>query len=133
LDSFVSIFLNNVGIDYTSLENIIGFLQTDYIYIGQDIEFNYAYTNVLYFYLDFGIPGIIVFSFLWGYFIRRMIFLFYQRLDMYMTILLCYLYSIIFLSVFTWKFIDMDSFLVISFLLILSRRSFKTNSLRLCI
>lgn len=50
--------------------NTMTLLQDNSIYIGKDTTFNYAYTAFMYFYFDFGIIGIILFSFLFGWFVR---------------------------------------------------------------
>ena len=50
--------------------NTMNLLQNNYIYVGQETKFNYVYTAFMYFFFDLGIIGVILFSFLFGWFVR---------------------------------------------------------------
>lgn len=45
-------------------------LQNENLTIGNGTDFNFAYTSFMYFYYDFGVIGIVIFSFLFGLFTR---------------------------------------------------------------
>ncbi len=75
-DEILGVFLRVLGIDYPIMNYSYGELIQEYISIGGGFSFNALYTGLLNFYFDFGIIGIVIFSFLFGlllnYFIGRL-------------------------------------------------------------
>ena len=72
--------LHVLGIEIQNTNYLIGaYLQNRSILIGVNLFHNYAYTNIMIFFFDFGIFGAILFSFLFGFFSRKVIFMFNNK------------------------------------------------------
>lgn len=93
------------GANFNLASNVIGnLLQNTTISIGPDTLFNFAYTNLLIYYLDFGIFGVILFSFLFGLLVRKCINHFQENPNFFSFTIVLYLFYAILFSVFKWPF-----------------------------
>lgn len=71
VDYYASGILSRIGIPIKPVRaHTMNLLQDNSIYVGSDTTFNYVYTAFMYFFFDFGILGVIIFSFLFGWFVR---------------------------------------------------------------
>ena len=114
LSELISVF----GVNMPPLgEKITTYLQDTVILTGVDRVSNYSYTNALFFYLDFKLPGIIIFSFLFGFFIHYIIQKVIKHLSISSVCLLFYLYFVVLHTVFTWHFLKVYSWLLVIMLM----------------
>lgn len=103
IDELLGLPLLYWGINYNYANNIIGsILQNNFINIGPDQFFNYAYTHLMIYYFDFGISGIILFSFLFGYFVRKCINYFQNNPNFFSLAIILFLLKAMVVSVFSW-------------------------------
>ncbi len=69
VDYYGSAILQKVGIPIKRVQDGgMSLMQENRIYIGKDNTFNFSYTALMYFYLDFGVLGIIILPFVFGRF-----------------------------------------------------------------
>ena len=114
LSELVSIF----GLDLPPIgEKITTYLQDTVILTGVERFSNYSYTNALFFYLDFKVFGIIIFSFLFGTFIHYIIGKVVKYPSISSVCLLFYLYFVVLHTVFTWHFLKAYSWLLVIMLM----------------
>ncbi len=100
---------------YVAANNIIGNeLQYNRIMIGPNTSWNYAYTQFLIFYLDFKLLGILLVSFLMGYFYKKAILIFMKKTNFFSLLLLVFLTSALFSSNFAYQLQSTTSLLIIS-------------------
>lgn len=103
IGEFIFFLMHLIGVNVYYANSIIGNLLGLYIDIGGGHIFNYAFTNNMIFYFDFGIIGVILFSFLFGIFVRYIINLFIKKTNIYTLILLGYIFEAMMYSLFSWK------------------------------
>ena len=79
-DNWIYIPMKVMGIHYETCDNIVKYLDNTWIpYDRSGTTANYAYTGILYHYLDFGIIGVVFFPFLFGYLFRKIILSTYKK------------------------------------------------------
>lgn len=65
---------NRIGLNTRSVrENTMTLLQDTPITVGNGVDFNFLYTSFMYFYFDFGVLGILLISFMFGWFVRYIV------------------------------------------------------------
>ena len=80
---FIYIILNKTGIKYgKAIDDLVVIKQDEYISIGDGVWWNALYTSVLFYYLDLGWIGIIVFPFIFGLISRFLIKKMYKTSSM---------------------------------------------------
>ena len=84
-------------------EKTVMMLQSNEVIVGtgEESEFNYAYTNALYHYFDFGAFGVVLFPFLFGRFFKRYLDFAWAYPSVYSLALVAYLFEIGIYSVFS--------------------------------
>lgn len=103
LDDIMANLLACVGVRYDSANSIVGnLLQNNIITIGSDVNFNFAYTHLMIFYFDFGLLGVVLFSFLFGYFVRKCINYFQNNPNFFSLSIVMFLFYAMLFSVFKW-------------------------------
>lgn len=105
---------NNIINDYLQLQNIK---------IGYNQFLNYAYTQFLIFYLDFGVLGIVVFSFAMGFLFRKAINYYLESPNIFSFTLLIYFTVAVINSNFSYQLQSISAFFAISGFLYLSSRN----------
>lgn len=101
IPGMLKIFLGKLGIAFTTPNNVIyGTLQNDWIWIGRD--FNFAYTPLLNFYMDFGILGILIIPFLFGLVIKRYSMKLFVSMNVAYLFLVAFFFNVVFESHFGW-------------------------------
>lgn len=99
-DDLIGNVLSVLGIPYKTSNILIGGMLAPRIYIGSG--FNYAYTHFFIFYLDFGYFGVIILSFIYGIFMRKMIYYYMDFINFYSFSILVYLMYVLFFNFFSW-------------------------------
>ena len=105
IDELIYYSLMVIGFPLKTYGNgIIGnLLQGTILTIGENRYFNFAYTNLMVFYFDFGVPGVAIFSFLFGNILRRTVYLYQRNKSMPTMVLFVYFTHAAILSVFSWQ------------------------------
>ncbi len=103
-------------------------IQHDLILIGDGITWNALFTWCLYFYLDLGVAGLILFPFIFGIMIRKLIFYCYKNPNLYSLSILCFFYVDLMISVMKYSW---QSFALIVMLLFFFYMSNKSKNKRL--
>lgn len=124
IDDLIGVLLICFGIKYNSANSIIAsLLQENQINIGTNVDFNFAYTNLMIYYFDFGMLGIVLFSFLFGYFVRKSINYFQNNPNFFsLTIVLFLFYAMLF-SAFKWSLQSSAAVILIAGAYYFSRRN----------
>ena len=105
-DSWIAIFMEKIGVNYNSTSYITEYLEENYYqYDKSGNTANYAYTGLLYHYLDFGFIGIIIFPLLFGFLYSKIILLLYRQPSFPTLLLLGIGYFMLLHSLFTCYFI----------------------------
>lgn len=103
-DDLVKIIIHGFGGAHESANDVIIPMIQETLLISPEIHYNFAYTNVLVHYLDFGVWGVALFPFLFGLFSRSMCFKFKETPTFPMLVLIvCLFYSMI-ITVFKWPY-----------------------------
>ena len=120
LDQLVETVLNRVGIQYENAnKSVYEILQNKWIMIPHN--FNFAYTAVFNFYVDFGYLGIIIIPFLLGGLLKKMIGSFYRTSNPFMFILIIYFYTVLFDAYFSWRLYLMTALTPLIWIFILKK------------
>jgi len=130
VDVLVGGVAKRIGIPYQSTMEIVNDVQEEYVQIGPDARYNYAYTSMFYHYIDLGVLGIILFPFLLGIIYRSVIKRFYRNPTFSRIILIGLCFFIMMHSFFTCYFIKSWVVPYIFLLLYLSRNG-KKNKLNI--
>lgn len=126
LDYLLSLIAGVFGIHFTPVNySTLTILQDTQIQVGKETSFNYAYTNAMYSYYDFGVLGIIIMGFLFGRFFRRVIKLCYNKSSIAYLILSCFSFYILMHTVFSNYFNKNFTVPLILVLLVLGNLSIK--------
>ena len=86
--------------DHTNKRTVYYF-QDNSLMISSDIEFNYAYTNLIFHYLDLGVLGVFFYPFLFGLFLKSLINRMNRTSSIYLFCLLSFLFIVVYQSTFT--------------------------------
>lgn len=109
---FVYIILNKCGFRYEkSLDSLVCIKQDEYINVGDESYWNALYTSLLFYYLDLGWLGIVLFPFLFGLIIRFLIKKFYCTNSVCIFIILAFVFHGILRAVTDYNFVDVFLFL----------------------
>ncbi len=111
-DEIISLLLNFLGFDVIPFNYSYSAILDKNIYIGEGFEFNALYTGIFYFYMDFGLIGVVVFSLILGmgsaFTVRN--FIINQKIE---NLLLCWIfYSTSLLMPFMLKITSTDTALL---------------------
>lgn len=118
--------LGKIGIAYERpITPVVELLQTQRIDIGVSYHWNALYTSCIYYYLDFGIIGVIIIPFFIGILFRRVIKKFYDNNNVYGFILLAYIFLKLLFSIIQFNFTNYSELLFVCFLLYMSNRTNK--------
>ncbi len=102
IDEVIGLPMRILGFDYPIMNRELGaIIQDDQIFIGTS-EFNALYTAVLRFYYDFGVPGVLGFSFLLGAVVRSSVQWFQTSPTPATLSVMLFLFGVAILSTQTW-------------------------------
>ena len=107
-------------------------LQNKIIAIGKNHFFNYAYTQFMIFYFDYGVLGIALISFLYGIIYRKVIIYFMYNTNLFSLLLVLYISISLIGSNFAYQLQSLTSLIIIIGSLVMSHinrvdNSFKTD------
>lgn len=100
-------FMSKIGGKLTGKEfdhinkHTVYFFQDNSLMISSEIEFNFAYTNLIYHYLDLGVFGVFLYPFLFGLFFKVLINRMNRSNSAYLFCLLSFLFIVVYQSTFT--------------------------------
>lgn len=107
----ISPLLNKLGAGYLESADI-SFKQDEGIQVSSEVySFNALYTALFWFYLDFGMLGIIIFPFIFGLLLRWAILLMTRRFNMANLVLVSFLFLRIMHFVFDYSFVTFQDLL----------------------
>lgn len=122
-EEFMAKILGKIGINFSDInEKTVYRFQDEELYIGGDITFNYAYTNVIFHYYDLGVLGVFLFPFLGGLFVKKIINKMNRNSSPFLLSLLCFLLCVAYNSTFTLLIIKPFAIIYILFLLYLDKQ-----------
>ena len=126
LDYYMSGIMHRIGFPVESVRaHTMNQLQEDSIMIGRDTSFNFAYTGFMYFFFDFGVVGVIFFSFFYGRFVRFIVISFRSSKTIGMLAMLCFIFLSAFQITGSWFNIELSAQPTLLFFLFLSRMELK--------
>lgn len=129
IDSWVAVALRKIGIRHKTSSHITEYIEENYFpYDKHGNTTNYAYTGVFYHYMDFGIIGVILFPFLFGFLYRKSIITFYRQPTFYSFLIIAIGYFMMMHSLFTCYFIK--GWVVLYILLLFFLMSRKPNNIK---
>lgn len=105
LESLIYSVFNKMGLHYhQAIEDLIEMKQENYIAVGNHTNWNALYTAVLYFYLDGGALGVVIFPFFIGFLIRWLVIQFHTYRSWPLLILISFFFHSMIFSVFDFNF-----------------------------
>lgn len=114
IDELIGVAMTLLGVQYTYSNQPIGsLLQANIINISNNIGFNFAYTSVMIHYFDLGILGVIIFPFMFGFCVRKAIFLYEKKPTFPALIIVVFLFTIMLNTIFKWSFQSPAAFIVL--------------------
>lgn len=128
-DEIIGIVLDKIGINYLSGTDIIGEITSNPIYIGNQQTFNAFYSGLLNFYLDGGVIGIIILSFIFGGVIGKFYISFKRNKNIFTGALLVYLVWMSITSIYRFPYTF--SHLLVLFIFILASFNFRIKRMLL--
>lgn len=103
IDRYAKLFLRLFSIDIPTIyEKTTLMFQDTWICVSKDLIVNYAYTNAVYHYLDFGIVGVFFIPFAFSAFFRWIVKMFYIQKSTLVLCLMFYLFFILIHTIFSW-------------------------------
>lgn len=103
INRYLKMLLERFSIDIPAIyERTTDFFQDNWVLVGKARPANYAYTNVVYHYLDFGILGVALFPFCFSLLLRWTIKMFYRYGSVSTYCLLFYLFFVFVHTIFSW-------------------------------
>lgn len=88
----------NIGL-YERPINKIGTMMQERVDLGGLFDWNALYTSCMYYYLDFGVIGVVILPFFFGFAIRKLIFKFYTQNSFYIYLICSFIFIIMIDSV----------------------------------
>lgn len=122
INELIHATLHVLGVEIRNINYLLGdYLQNRSILVADGIFFNYAYTFIMIFYFDLGIIGVVLFSFLFGFFARKTIFLFNRKPTIPSLVLLIFYFLAVIFSVFSWMFQSPSAVILLASMTILQK------------
>lgn len=91
-----------VGLYFDSAyDNTTSLLQHESVMVAPDRGWNYAYTSCMYYYYDFGYIGVLMFPFVLGIIVRKLIRKFYMFCNIYSIAMMIFVTFCLYMSVFS--------------------------------
>lgn len=117
-EDLIGNFTGVLGINFMPINNIIGNYTQRYILIGNNQYFNAFYTSLFNFYGDFGVVGVIIFSFLSGMLIKYSINNYTKKNTLNSLLLFIYTLSMLLCSIYRFNY-QLGQYLIILIYLII--------------
>jgi oligosaccharide repeat unit polymerase len=122
IDEVISLFLGFLGFDVQPSNFEYGLKTSSFITIGYNQTFNALFTNVFVQYLDFGILGVVLFSFFWGVISNKSIQIFHRTQSVFSLALVSFLFVISIFSALSWKLQSVSSFMFLIILYLMRKK-----------
>lgn len=120
VDTMMQLILNTIGVEYEAgVKQLAHYVQNNWIDIGDNHYFNFAYTAILFYYVDFDLLGVIIFPLLLGYFSRIIINKIYTKNNPCVLILAAFIFTVLYGTGFTWRLYRHDTFVTICLIVIM--------------
>lgn len=120
VDYSLQLVSNNLGVKYnTENGRIYKLLQDNWISIPYD--FNFAYTAIFNFYMDFGFLGILIIPFILGCILKKFIVKFSRTSNPIILLAVAYIFYVLANSYFTWRMYEMSAMVTILWFIIYKR------------
>lgn len=117
LEDLISNFTSALGINFIPINNIVGNYTQIPVLIGNNQYFNAFYTSIFNFYGDFGIIGVVFFSFLSGMLIKYSVNNYIKKGNLNSLLLFIYASSMLLCSVYRFNY-QLGQYLIILIYLI---------------
>ena len=117
LEDLISNFTSALGINFIPINNIVGNYTQIPVLIGNNQYFNAFYTSIFNFYGDFGIIGVVFFSFLSGMLIKYSVNNYIKKGNLKSLLLFIYASSMLLCSVYRFNY-QLGQYLIILIYLI---------------
>lgn len=118
-DTLLKMIIHALGGNYTTANQVIGgYLQEHLITVGYGITFNFAYTALIFYYLDFGYFGILLWPFFLGIITRFLVHRFQKKPSLARLILMLFFFYATIFATFSWIFYKTASVVLIILLII---------------
>ena len=122
-DTLLKMFIHALGGSYTTANQVIGgYLQEHLITVGYGITFNFAYTALIFYYLDFGYFGILLWPFFLGITTRFTVYKFQKKATFARLILMLFFFYTAIFATFSWTFYKTASVVLIILLIVSSQK-----------
>lgn len=112
IDEFFSNFCSAFGIHITSARYAIGEVMSRTINIGIN-SFNALFTYIYWFYFDFGIIGVVIYSFVFGFLEKEVVCKFLENPSLWTLMLMVHMMYFFIMSNTTWELNAADSLVYI--------------------
>lgn len=120
IDGMISLVLNTIGINYRpAYRELATLLQENWILIGGGESFNFAYTALIFPYMDFGLFGIILIPFIFGRIVAIISNRFVKTKNPMLLIVLGYLFTVMIDTIFTWRLYRHQAFITFMYIFLL--------------
>lgn len=119
VDYLIESVAKRMGISYKTDLYIVEYVQDNRKQCAKDREYNYAYSMFFYNYMDFGLLGVVLIPFIFGYFIRYAIKKYYEQSNFLRMLMVVLMFNLMFTSHFTSPFIRPWDMLYLIILLLL--------------
>lgn len=121
IEEALYVILNRIGISYTRpIGEYADLIQDNYFDMGS-MNWNALYTWCNLFYCDLGVFGMMIFPFIMGLLVRKVIFYFYKNSNVFSASLLTWVYYIVAMSMINFYFNGFASFVTLVALLYFSK------------
>lgn len=128
-DELLSYLLGFMGIHFSYAKNELGAISNVSYEIG-NTTFNALFTCIYWFYSDFGIAGVFLFSGLFAYVEKRCIVLFLDRINIFSMMLLVHVAYFMMMSNMIWQITNLDSLLYIIVLSVMYKKTKNVSSIQ---
>ena len=122
LDELFAVFLNLIGAKVSYANAEMGNILFNEVNIGDKTTFNALYTNIIHMYLDFNLLGVILCSFLNGYFFSYLFKRFSLAPSIFNIFVLVFFTVQLYLSTMNWGFSSPSSWLFCGLCIFLDKR-----------
>lgn len=131
IDYGIQLICKNIGINYEAgNKEVYSYLQNNWIRIPSN--FNFAYTAIFNFYVDFGFLGILFIPYILGLIFISLISKFNRYKNPILFIAIAYLFFITFNCYFTWRLYDLSALITICWIYLfykIEKKHIKSNKL----
>lgn len=128
----IYIISNKLGMPFESpLQRLAYYKQEQYINVGPDLRFNALYTAVLFFYLDFGVFGVIFLPFIFGLICSWLICKFVKLQNVFFLIIVNYCFILTMFSITDYNLATYSPIVTLLLLFYLGKKKFNIGQIKM--